>query len=77
MTRSFIVRLGLFDCLSLTENKKGGIIPLEINLTLCIKPMSPKGTSIKPKNKYIIADYLFLVNMAFMAQIYISFDRKR
>jgi hypothetical protein len=49
------------------DNKKGGIIPLEINPTLCIKPLSPKGTSIKPKNTYIIqAKHLFVNTLKFL-----------
>ena len=61
----FYCPLGFIRLFFFAEIKKGGTIPLEIIPTCFIKPMSPEGNSIKPKNKYIIADYLMLVNMPF------------
>ena len=62
MTRSFIAAWIYFIVAAFAEIKKGGIIPLRI-IRPCASNLCPqRGTSIKPKYKYIIADYFVFVN---------------
>lgn len=73
---AFNCPLGFIRLFFFAEIKKAELSPLEIIPTCFIKPMSPEGNSIKPKNKYIIANYLMLVNMPFQKAFFKDFHHK-
>ena len=59
---------GLFIRLSFFTETKRRNYPVKDNSDLVHQTLPQKGTSIKPKNKYIIADYFALVNMTFQGR---------